>query len=237
MDDSKAVKILAVDSSTLAGSVALCEVEILVVESLLNVRSTHSENLLGQIETLLAAAGWALDDLDLLAAVTGPGSFTGLRIGIATVKGLAQVLERPVVGVSSLQTLAMNAPLASVPVCAFLDARKKEVYTQLFDCQNGLPQPLGPARVVPPAAALEALKGEVLFVGSGVAAYRTQIEELMGERALLPPEFAHQVRASQAAWLTLQCWPQGLTLPAGELLPTYIRPSDAELQREKAIRS
>lgn len=118
-------RILAVDSSSMTGSVALCQGEKLVAESLLNVRCTHSEKLLGQIDLLLTEAGWQVQDLDLLVAVTGPGSFTGLRIGIATIKGLAQVLDKPVVGISSLQMLAMNLPLSPVPICVFMDARKK----------------------------------------------------------------------------------------------------------------
>ena len=233
MDRTAAPKILAVDSSSLTGSVALAQGETLIAESLLNVRSTHSEKLLRQIDLLLAEAGWRLQDLDLLAAVTGPGSFTGLRIGIATIKGLAQVLDKPVVGISSLQLLAMNLPLCQVPICVFMDARKKEVYTQQFEWTTEGPQPLDQGRVLPPQLLLEELDSEVALVGDGVPLYRHLIEELAAPIVRLPPSPAHQPRASQAAWLAYRSNLNQLVVSSAELFPTYIRPSDAELGKNK----
>jgi len=226
-------KILAVDTSSLAGSLALCWGEQLVAESFLNVRSTHSEKLLKQLDLLLEDAGWQLQDLDLLVAVNGPGSFTGLRIGVATIKGLAQVLRRPVVGISSLEMLAMNLQLCSLPICVFLDARKKEVYTQLFDSTGEGPVAVSQAQVLPPEVVLEQLQGEVALVGDGVPLYRHQIEQQLGERAHLPVFPAHQPRASQAGWLGWRAWLAEQQRPAAELLPLYIRPSDAELNLGK----
>jgi len=228
-----APKILAVDTSSLTGSAALCSGERLIAESLLNVRSTHSEKLLQQIDLLLEAAGWRLTDLDLLVAVTGPGSFTGLRIGVATVKGLAQVLERPVIGISSLQMLAMNLPLCPVPICVFLDARKKEVYTQLYRWTDEGPVAVSQAQVLPPAAVLQQLQGEVALVGDAVPLYQELIAELPADRVQLPAMPAHQPRASQAAWLAWKAFLAGKRQHAAELLPVYIRPSDAELNQGK----
>lgn len=217
----------------MTGSVALCQGEKLVAESLLNIRSTHSEKLLGQIDLLLTEAGWQLSDLDLLAAVTGPGSFTGLRIGIATIKGLAQVLKKPVVAVSSLQMLAMNLPLCPAPICAFLDARKKEVYSQLYQWDQDGPVALGEAQVLPPETLMSQLPRPVALVGDGVPAYRELIVKSLGPDALLPAMPAHQPRAAQAAWLAWRDFQAGLAIAAAELLPTYIRPSDAELNLPK----
>ena len=227
-------KILAVDSSSMTGSVALCQGELLVAESLLNVRSTHSEKLLKQIDLLLSEAGWQATDLDLLVAVTGPGSFTGLRIGIATVKGIAQVLDKPVVGISSLEMLAMNVPWACLPICVFLDARKKEVYSQMFEWRNEGPVALNKAQVVPPEKLLNSLEQKVVLVGDGVTQYRALIDQLPDDTILLPPATSLQPRASQAAWLALQRYHQGNVSSAAELLPTYIRPSDAELNKSKS---
>ncbi|MCF6264986.1 MAG: tRNA (adenosine(37)-N6)-threonylcarbamoyltransferase complex dimerization subunit type 1 TsaB [Desulfuromusa sp.] len=228
------IKILAVDSSSLTGSVSLCQDESLVAESLLNVRSTHSETLLKQIDLLLIEAGWQLEDLDLLAVVTGPGSFTGLRIGIATIKGLAQVLNKPAVPVSTLQTIAMNLPLSPVPVCAFLDARKKEVYSQLFDWHHTAgPVALGEPSVLPPERLLMEITGKVALVGDGVFLYRHLIDEILADRALIPVATAHQLRAAHASWLSLQAWRGGLAQSAATILPTYIRPADAELNLSK----
>ncbi|NOY13412.1 MAG: tRNA (adenosine(37)-N6)-threonylcarbamoyltransferase complex dimerization subunit type 1 TsaB [Deltaproteobacteria bacterium] len=227
------LKILVVDSSSLTGSVALCQGEQLVAESLLNVRSTHSEKLLKQIDLLLTETGWRVSDLDLLAAVVGPGSFTGLRIGIATVKGLAQALDKPVVGISALQMLAMNLPLSPAPICVFMDARKKEVYSQLFNWTDDGPVPLDEARVLPPERLLEQLEGEVALVGDAVPLYRHRIEKLLAGRALLPTASAHQPRAAQAGWLACRAFAHGQAIRAEKLLPTYIRPSDAELNKPK----
>jgi len=233
MSKEEKTKILAIDSSSLTGSVALCQGEQLVAESLLNVRSTHSEKLLAQVELLLAEAGWQLQELDLLVAVVGPGSFTGLRIGIATIKGLAQALAKPVVGISSLQMLAMNLPLVPLPVCVFMDARKKEVYSQVFNWTANGPRPTGAAQVVPPERLLEQLDYTVALVGDGVPIYRQEILRILGNNALLPNASAHQPRASQAAWLAWQEFVHGKLHTAAELQPIYIRPSDAELGQKK----
>ncbi|SEA07725.1 tRNA threonylcarbamoyladenosine biosynthesis protein TsaB [Desulfuromusa kysingii] len=230
METSGKIKILTVDSSSFTGSVALCHGEVLIAESLLNVRSTHSEKLLKQIDLLLDAANWTLEDLDLLAVVTGPGSFTGLRIGIATVKGLAEVLNKPVVPVSALQTIAMNLPLSPVPICAFLDARKQEVYSQLFSWRASEgPVAIGNPSVLPPETLLLQLPGEVALVGDGVPIYRHLIDTHLADRAFIPVATAHQLRAAQASWLALQAWRSGLAQSAADILPVYIRPSDAEL--------
>jgi len=187
------LKVLAVDSSSMTGSVALCCGETFVV-------------------------------------VTGPGSFTGLRIGIATVKGLAQVVGKPVIPISSLQTIAMNLPLSPYPICAFLDARKQEVYTQLFkwDSVRG-PIAVESATVLPPQQVLDSLTGDVALVGDGVLSYRQLIEDSLGGRAFIPTDSAHQLRASQAVWLAIQAWSSDLTCRAADIVPIYIRPSDAEL--------
>ena len=230
MGGAEGIKILTLDSSSLSGSVSLCQGESLVAESLLNIRSTHSEKLLKQVDLLLGETGWRLEDLDLFAVVTGPGSFTGLRIGIATIKGLAQVLKKPVVPVSTLQTVAMNLPLSPVPICAFLDARKKEVYSQLFEWHpTSGPVAIGEPVVLSPERLLLDLSGPVALVGDGVPLYFQTIKDILAERALIPVATAHQLRAAHASWLALQAYQSGLVQEAAEIHPTYIRPSDAEL--------
>ncbi len=201
----------------------------LVAESYLNIQRTHSETLLSQVDTLLDEAGWQLAELDLLAAVTGPGSFTGLRIGIAVIKGLGQILGKPVVAVSSLQAVAANVGFSPAPVCVLLDARKKEVYTQLFRCDGGVPEVLDKGRVIPPGRLLEEISGETVFVGSGVAVYRDVIQDVLAEKALFASAAMHPIRASQVAWLAFNMAVEGQTINAADMLPTYIRPSDAEL--------
>lgn len=221
-------RILTLDSSSMSGSVSLCHGATPVAELFLNVHRTHSENLLQQVDLLLDKTGWSLTDLDLLAAVTGPGSFTGLRIGIAMIKGLAQVLNIPVVSVSALQAIAANIPYSNLPVCVFLDARKREVYTQLFHWDDDLPLPLNQARVIAPEKLLAEIVTPTLFIGNGVFVYKDLLFS-HGDRVLVAPPSVHQLRANQASWLALKHWSQGKALTAAEMLPTYIRPSDAEL--------
>jgi tRNA threonylcarbamoyladenosine biosynthesis protein TsaB len=225
--------ILAIDTSSLTGSVALCRGATLLAESLLHLRSTHSERLLVQIEQVLAMTGVSVEQLDLLAVVHGPGSFTGLRVGLATAKGLATAAGIPVVGFSTLEVLAMNLPLCPYPVCAFLDARKQEVYSGLFDCREGFPVAVGEEAVLPPADLLQRLEGDVALVGDAVPLYRSLIEQQLGTRAKLPPAVAHQPRASAVAALAARRYAAG-ELPTTEALtPRYIRPSDADLPKSR----
>lgn len=225
-------RILALDTSSQVSSVALCQAEMLVAESALSLRSTHSQSLLAQIDSLLKAASWTLADLDLLAVVTGPGAFTGLRIGVATIKGLAQVLNLPVVSVSSLTAVAMNLPLLSLPVCVFIDARKKEVYTQQFQFQGGFPRPLNQARVIAPNRVLAELQGDVCFVGDGVAAYPDLLLQHGYTQQHIAPACCYPIQASRVAALALHDYRKGLTQQPGEVVPTYIRPADAELNKQ-----
>lgn len=225
------MKVLALDTASSTGSVALLDGERLIAETLLNVQSTHSERLLDQIRAILSLADMTLRDLDLIAVVRGPGAFTGLRIGLATAKGLAHSIGLPVVGVSSLQLLAMNLPLVSLPVCAFMDARKKEVYTALFEWRQGVPVRLGSESVLPPGEALSRLEGEVALVGDGVPLYSDLIEEILGSRAHLPAACHHQPRASAAGLLAEIEYRSGGNFGVEQIAPVYIRPSDAEIKK------
>lgn len=230
----KCSKILAIDTSSMTGSVALSHGDTVLAESLVNVRSTHSERLLLQVEQVLKAANTTVEELDLLAVVHGPGSFTGLRVGLATAKGLATAIGIPVVGLSTLEVLAMNLPLCPYPVCAFLDARKQEVYSCLYDCRNGFPEAVSEESVLPPAELLRRLDGDIALVGDAVPLYRSMIDEQLGGRAMLPPAVAHQPRASSAAALAVRRYAAGQLATVEELTPCYIRPSDADLPKNKA---
>src|SRR5688572_26806657 len=131
------MRVLAVDTSTMAGGVALLEDDRVVGESLLDVRTTHSERLMLAIDRALTDAGWRPASVDGLAVAIGPGSFTGLRIGLAAVKGLALALACPIAGVPTLDAMAAGLPWASRPVCPILDARRDEVYASLYRWDGG----------------------------------------------------------------------------------------------------
>lgn len=225
------MRLLTIQTATPAGSVALTDDSRLLGELFLDVRRPHGSWLLGAVHQLLEAGGMTVSDLDGFGVTVGPGSFTGLRVGLATVKGLALATGKPIAGVSTLRTLALQAPHAAFPVCAVLDARKKEVYAATFSWADGVPWPDGPERVLLPENLLAELKGPTLFVGDGAGAYRTLIARQLGERAHFLPAHYAPPRAAHAALLAARAFASGETQSAAEINPVYIRPSEAELNR------
>jgi tRNA threonylcarbamoyladenosine biosynthesis protein TsaB len=226
-------RLLLLNTATPAGSIALTIGEQVLAELLLNLAKPHSDLLLPGVEQLLDATGSELGTLDALAVVVGPGSFTGLRVGVATAKGLALAAGLPLVGISSLQTLACQVPGTLQPVCALLDARKQQVYAGLYQWHEGVPQPLVPERVLDPETLLEQLSGETLFVGDGALVYRTLIVRHLGSRAHFAPWPSHALRVSSAAPLVHAALAAGETRSAADLNAVYIRRSEAEIMHAR----
>ena len=224
------MKLLTIDTSTTTCSVALTIGERLVSESLINLGKTHASQLLRMADAALGEAGLAVKDLDGIGVALGPGSFTGLRVGLATVKGLAFAGEKPVYGFSSLAMLAMNLPWAAFPVCTMFDAKKKEVYAALYNCRD-LPQPIIGDSVVSPDDFLERLDSNTIFVGEGALAYRDKIVARLGEKALFAPPFSHLPRASAGAHLARGAFMRGEAISPADLDPRYLRASEAELAK------
>jgi tRNA threonylcarbamoyladenosine biosynthesis protein TsaB len=224
------LKLLTIDTSTTTCSVALTDNTRLLAECLFDCDKTLSRQLLNNIDGVLKGTGLGVDLLDGVAVALGPGSFTGLRVGVATVKGLALASNKPVVGFSSLAMLALNLPWAAYQVCPMLDARKKEVYTALYRCEE-LPATLRNESVMPPADFLDGITENTIFVGSGALKYRDLITAKLGEMAFFAPANCHQPRASAGALLAQYAFARGEVLPASALNPVYIRPSEAEMAK------
>lgn len=203
--------------------------EHLLAEINLDTRKTPTEWLLPAIDDLLAKAGVVKSALDAIGIVRGPGAFTGLRVGLATAKGLALALGCPLLGLSSLQCLAMQLPFTQMPVCVMLDARKQEVYACLYRWESGLPRAVSEEQVVKPEKLLAAMTGDTLFVGNGALAYRSLIVRQLAARAHFAPDFLNLPRAGAAAALALAEWQAGHAFSADEMMPVYLRPSEAEL--------
>jgi tRNA threonylcarbamoyladenosine biosynthesis protein TsaB len=225
------LKLLTIQTATPAGSVALTAGDRLLGELFLDVRRPHGSWLLAAIEQLLGAAGMTIRDLDGFGVSTGPGSFTGLRVGLATVKGLAMATGKPIAGVSTLQTLALQVPHVTLPVCALLDARKQEVYAGVFTWEEGWPQPRGAEQVIAPEQLLAGITEQTLFVGDGAAVYRTLITRQLGPRAQFLSMTYAVPRAAHAALLAARVFVAGKSLPAALINPVYIRSSEAELNQ------
>lgn len=221
--------VVTVDTSTPAGSVALSRGNELLGEVILHLRGTHTDRILNSLNWLLAEASVELTDVDAFGVVVGPGSFTGLRVGIATVKGLAYACGAPVVEVSSLETLAMQCPFAAFPVCAMIDARKSEVYSTVFDCQAGVPIARASEQVLSPQVLLDRLEGDHLFIGSGALLYADLVRQTLGSRAHFVPWTMDPPRASGAAVFVVSRLRAGLAKTSQEVIPRYIRASEAEL--------
>ncbi len=226
------MKILALDTATQSCSVAVTNNEALCAELTALKNQTHSKHLMQMIDSVLSIAGFRVDDLDGLAVTIGPGSFTGLRIGISTIKGLAHALNRPVVGISSLEALAWQCADRTHLICPLLDARKGEVYsaTYRFD-ENGCVQQT-PARAAGPEVVAREITEICVFIGSGAQLYRPKLKSVLGDLAYFMPPGQDIIRASSIAYLSMPRFKANTTHAPADLVPHYIRKSDAELNRD-----
>ncbi|MBW2603280.1 MAG: tRNA (adenosine(37)-N6)-threonylcarbamoyltransferase complex dimerization subunit type 1 TsaB [Deltaproteobacteria bacterium] len=223
------MRILAVDTATTSCSVAIVDKSSLLSEFTIDRKETHSIHLMDMINAALRMSGLGFSDLDGFAVTRGPGSFTGLRIGISTIKGLAVASEKPVVGVSSLEALAFQVPCSRDLICPILDARKGEVYFSRYRSINGHLKKQTKERVAPPDQALDDLNESCLFVGSGALLYKEMILGKMGKFAFFAPMIQHTIRASTMAYLSMAKFENNDTDDIEKILPDYIRKADAEL--------
>lgn len=223
------MRILAVDTAAKSCSVAIMAAGSLSAELITLKDETHSKHLMELIHKVLGMAGFRVGELDGLAVTIGPGSFTGLRIGVSTVKGLAHALNKPVVGVSSLDALAWQCADRSHLICALLDARKGEVYSATYRFENDTLTQKSLENVTAPEAAVEGLKEPCVFIGSGAQLYRRNIINVLGNLANFVPEDQNIIRASSVGFLSMEKFKTHDTSEAAGLVPHYIRKSDAEL--------
>jgi tRNA threonylcarbamoyladenosine biosynthesis protein TsaB len=223
--------ILGINTSTLKGSVALMSENGLVCEYMLDVQITHSERLLPSIDRLLQESGVGLPDLSGVAVSVGPGSFTGLRIGLATAKGLALAASLRLWGIPTLEAMARNLPFCRYPICPLLNARKGEVYWALYGFVGGELRQMEEEKVSPPEVMARQIQSETVFLGDGSVDYRAQIEEILREKALFAPMAARNVRASVIAEMGMERLRRGEQDDLASLVPRYIRHSEAEIKR------
>lgn len=226
--------ILAVDSSAKMVSVAAVQDGVTLGEFYLNTKQTHSETLMPLLQMLLQTTNKRINDLDLLAVTAGPGSFTGIRIGIASVKGLAFAGDIPCCGVSTLEAIAYGAlSYEGKVICTAMDARCGQVYNALFQIENGVPRRLCEDRAV----TIEALSAQceqygdrLVLCGDGAALC---YEQFNGWGAVLAPETIRYQRASSAALAAAKLYASGETVQPGELVPYYLRLPQAERELKK----
>lgn len=218
------MRVLAVETSSLAGGVALLDDERLVAEYLLDVSVTHSERLMAAIDRVLTDARWTARELGGLAVAVGPGSFTGLRIAVSTVKGLGLALRLPIAAVPTLDAMAAALPWAALPVCPVLDARKGEVYASLYRWHGDAMRREWEYLALSPAALAERLTEPVIVAGDGAPVIRSPHARLLPPPRRLPSPAC-------VGLLGLERLRRGETVAAAALAPLYLRPSEAELKR------
>ncbi len=230
------MRILAVDTSTPTGGIAVLTGDMLVAEVLVTSQKTHARRLMSAIDSTLRLAETDLAECDGLAVTIGPGSFTGLRIGISAVKGLGFATGKPVTGVSTLDVLAHQFPWFPDLICPMLDAKKEEVYTAIYRCHhNANWQKVVSDCAVNPKQWLSQIRGPCLFVGNGAVMYKNMIEETLGPQARFVPPHLNTLRASVVAQIGMKQIERGETVDVALLAPNYIRKSDAEIKLEKGV--
>jgi tRNA threonylcarbamoyladenosine biosynthesis protein TsaB len=226
------MKILALEASTAIGSIAFIDSECLRAELWFDDGRTHSERLLRDIDLLLQNSNVSVETTQGIAVGLGPGSFTGLRIALATAKGLALALDLPLAGIPTLEALAHNAALWRGEICALIDARRGHVYSARFRSDG-----MGKIRLVGEPAFrkliswLGCVTKPTVFLGDGAEHYRGTIQERLGNMACFPPSELMHPRASVVARLGWARLREGRADDLDTLEPFYLRRSEAERRR------
>jgi tRNA threonylcarbamoyladenosine biosynthesis protein TsaB len=225
------MKVLGIDTSTSCGAVGLIDDGEVLSDYLLNIPVTHSERLLGAIEFVLREARCSIRAVDGWAISLGPGSFTGLRIGVSTVKGLAFATGKPVVGVSTLDVLASQVSPTPSLICPILDARRKEVYSAFYRYGGG--NFLGRQsdyQALRPEELVKKINEQTIFLGDGVKTYRDFLLHSLPSLAIFPVAPVNVPHGSMVAKLGLELLDKGKHLNLSTFSPIYIRPSEAEMK-------
>lgn len=225
--------LLAVDTSTTSCSVALFSGERLLAEETYAAGTTHSRHLMSIIHRILGGCRCDSGSIDAIAVTRGPGTFTGLRIGISTVKGLALATQASVVGISSLAALAFPFALHDRPVVAMIDARRGEVYYARYRrYAGGAGETAVTASVGPPEAAAADVPEDAVLVGSGAVLYRRVFADRCPNVRFADP-IQHVIRAASVGRLAMPRLSRGSVDSIDRLVPEYIRKSDAQIQRNQ----
>jgi tRNA threonylcarbamoyladenosine biosynthesis protein TsaB len=223
------MRILAVDTSTRCCSVAIVDREDLLAEVTSGNGQTHSRHLMAMIHSALGLAGLNLSMTDGLAFTCGPGSFTGLRIGISTILGLATATRKSIVGISGLDALAMQAAAPNMTICPLIDGRRNEVYCARYRWVDGKLLKEAAEQVLSPELAITGLKTPALFVGNGAQLYQALIRDRLGDCARFALNCQNTLRASTVAWISMKRFEIGDVDDIFRFEPMYIRRPDAKI--------
>jgi len=224
------MKILAADTTTSINTVALCDGGHVLAETFVDCGRAHSERLLATVDWVLNEAKQRLEDVEVLAIAIGPGSFTGLRVGAATWKGLAAANALPLVAVPTLDAMTRLSAFHDALVCPLLDARMGEVFGAVYRFEQGVRSTLRPDRVAPVEAVLEGIDEPLTLLGDGIARYRERVLAVQPSARILPERYWGP-RASAVAAEALELLDNGVEMDPALAVPVYLRKSQAEEQR------
>lgn len=233
------MNLLAIDASGIAGSVAYIRDDKFAGEYYICHKLTHSETIMPMLEHMESLLDIKLDELDAIAVTSGPGSFTGLRIGVTTAKALALALNVPVVGIPTLDALAHNMTHTTHRICPIMDARRNQVYTAVYEWEKDVLNRLTDYKAMDMDELLEDLSVQektVIFLGDGVTVYKDKIKEKLGESAAFAPDFLNLQHASTLAAVAAEAYKRGEAVSASEFVPMYLRKSQAEREREERLK-
>ncbi len=230
------MKVLAFDSSGLVASVAIVNDKDLVAEYTVNYKKTHSQTLLPMLDEISKMLNLDLKEVDAIAVAEGPGSFTGLRIGSATVKGLGMVLDIPIIPVPTVDGLAYNLYKTKGVICPLMDARRNQVYTGIYKWDQDEFVVLSEQKAVgieEIAKEINQINEEVIFLGDGVSVFEGQLKEMIKVPYTFAPPHVSKQRAGAIGALGLEMYKKGTVIDSDDFSPTYLRKSQAERELEK----
>lgn len=234
------MKILAIDSSSLVASIAIVEDDKLLGEYTINYKKTHSQTLLPMIDEVARMIELDLNTLDYIAVSAGPGSFTGLRIGSATAKGLGLALGKDIISVPTVDALAYNMWGTDMQICPLMDARRQQAYTGLYAfTTEGALQVLEKQDIIEIPEIIDRVNAsgrKTVFVGDGINGFRPYIEEHCKVEYCFAPALSNQNRASSVACLGMVMAKNGQIEKAADHKPDYLKPSQAEREHEEKAR-
>lgn len=224
--------LLAIDSSTSIGTVALRDDNGLVGLLTVSVDLTHSEGLMPALDALLQRCGKSIAEVGAVACCSGPGSFTGLRVGLAAGQGIAAARGIPAVSVSSFDCFAWAAPHAGIKLCPIVTARKGWLYARFYRWQNGEPLPQSDPLYLTDDDFIKEIQEPVMIYGPGLPERRDMLRSVLGDDFIQPPDGLNAPNADRLAELAMKKLERGEILKPGELLPDYLAASQAEVKRK-----
>lgn len=237
------MKIIALDSSGLVASVAVLEDQTLIGEYNIQYKKTHSQTLLPMLDELKKMVELDLDSVDAIALAKGPGSFTGLRIGSATAKGLGLAMKKPIIEIPTLDGLACNLYGTDKLICPIMDARRNQVYTGIYEFlrKEGMPVSYKLVSLLPQCAVsideiaekCNSFEREVIFLGDGVPVYEKKLADLMKVPYGFAPAHMNRQRAAAFGILASDYYKEGKVASAADHAPEYLRLSQAEREKQE----